>query len=139
MQRERLKINRKVLGLSLVAILALVSIAGRVFLWPAQYPDYSFEHVLGNTKQAKNQPLVKQLFELGNKLSSLKDNKPGSISNNELREKLVFLRKICKDSCKAIRCRADPGLGHACRINCPKKTVYFCSIAVKELPIELVK
>lgn len=139
MQRHRMKIK---LGLWIVismVVIAVLAVGYRIMFWVDTYPTYSMDYVLRNTKKINHQALVRKLFDLGNKVQSVKDMKPGAIKEEKLRDNLVFLTKVCKDSCKAIRCRVDPGIGHACRINCPKKTVRFCTIAVKPLPEELKK
>ncbi len=139
MQSSRMKIKWGVWGVVLFMMIGLAMIGYRLFFWVDSYPSYTEDHVLRNTKKINNQALVRKLFDLGHKVHTVKDLKPGAIKNDQLRDNLVFLTKICKDSCKTIRCRIDPGLGHACRINCPKKTVRFCSIAVKPLPEEVRK
>lgn len=101
------------------------------------WPLYSKEHILRNLKQVKNGPLVEELFTLHDSVKDVINQKAGSVTSDEKRANLILLTKICKDSCKAIRCRIDPGLGHACRQNCPENKVYFCILATKMLPEEM--
>ena len=101
-----------------------------------QWPTYSKEHILRNIKQPKNLPLIEELFILNDLVKDIIDQKSGSIQNPEKRADLILLTKICKDSCKAIRCRIDPGLGQACRQNCPSGKVDFCILATKRLSPE---
>lgn len=100
------------------------------------WPTYSKPHILRNIKQAKNLPLIEELFSLNDSVKDVIDQKSGSVEDVEKRTNLIFLTKICKDSCKAIRCRIDPGLGQACRQNCPDGKVDFCTLATKRLPEE---
>lgn len=137
MQRHRMKIKFGLWAVIVTMIIAIFIVGYRVIFWVDPHPTYTMDHVLRNTKKISNQALIRKLFALGQRVQSVKDLKSGAIKNDQMRDDLVFLTKICKDSCKAIRCRIDPGLGHACRINCPKKTVKFCSIAVKPLPEEV--
>jgi hypothetical protein len=139
MQRHRIKFKGGLLAIIVLISVAISAVGYRLMFWVDSYPPYTLEQVLRNTKKLSNQPLVRKLFDLGAKVGGIKDKKPGAIKGEPQRDNLVFLTKICKDSCRAIRCRMDPGLGHACRINCPKKTVRFCSIAVKPLPEEVKK
>lgn len=101
-----------------------------------QWPLYSQAHIIRNVKQAKNLPLVMELFSLHESVEDVINQKSGSVTNEEKRTQLILLTKICKDSCKAIRCRVDAGLGQACRQNCPKGKVDFCILATKRLPKE---
>lgn len=103
----------------------------------AQWPAYSKEHILRNLKQVKNRPLVEELLELHNSVADVIDQKSGAVEDPQKRADLILLTKICKDSCKAIRCRVDPGLGQACRQSCPQGKVDFCILATKRLPDEL--
>lgn len=103
----------------------------------AHWPVYSKEHILRNIKQVKNRPLVEELLELHGSIGDSINQKSGAIEDAEKRANLILLTKICKDSCKAIRCRIDPGLGQACRQNCPPGKVNFCILATKPLPDEL--
>lgn len=102
-----------------------------------QWPIYSKEHILRNTKQIKNRPLVEELFEIYESVKDVIDQKSGSVEDPQKRDNLILLTKTCKDSCKAIRCRIDPGLAHACRQNCPEGNVNFCILATKRLPEEV--
>lgn len=101
------------------------------------WPVYSKAHILRNIKQVKNAPLVEELFTLHDSVQDIIDQKAGSIEAEEKRSRLILLTKICKDSCKAVRCRVDPGLGQACRQNCPESKVRFCTLATKKLPDEV--
>ncbi len=100
------------------------------------WPIYSKEHILRNIKQVKNRPLVEKLFEINESVKEVIDQKSGSVEDPQKRAGLILLTKICKDSCKAIRCRVDPGLGQACRQNCPEGKVDFCILATKRLADE---
>ena len=100
------------------------------------WPTYSKEHILRNIKQPKNLPLIEELFILSDLVKDIINQKSGSIETHEKRANLILLTKICKDSCKAIRCRIDPGLGHACRQNCPSGKIDFCILATKRLAPE---
>lgn len=103
----------------------------------AQWPTYSKEHILRNVKQVKNRPFVEELLALHDSVIDVIDQKSGAVEDSQKRADLILLTKICKDSCKAIRCRVDPGLGQACRQNCPQGKVDFCILATKRLPDEL--
>lgn len=102
----------------------------------AQLPTYSKSHILSNVKKNKNVPLAEELFVLGDSVKDVLTARPGSVSDPKKRSKLILLNKVCKDSCKAIRCRVDPGLGHACRQNCHPKKVRSCILAAVRLPDE---
>lgn len=94
---------------------------------------YSYEQVLAHAKKPKNLPLINELYRLGNQVRSFKDLKSREVSDEEKRSAHILLSKICKDSCLPIRCRIDPGLGHACRLNCPVRKVKFCVTSLKPL------
>lgn len=96
--------------------------------------DYSYEQVVAHVKKPKNIPLIEELYRLGDRVRSVKDLKSRDIPDQEQRNSRILLGKICKDSCLPIRCRMDPGLGHACRVNCPARKVKFCITSLKPLP-----
>ncbi|MBW8309960.1 MAG: hypothetical protein K0M45_10085 [Candidatus Paracaedibacteraceae bacterium] len=96
---------------------------------------YTHEQVLRHTKKVKHIPLIEELYRLGEQVASVKDLKSKDIKDAEQKKIHILLSKICKDSCLPFRCRIDPGLGHACRINCPARKVKFCVTSLKPLPI----
>ncbi len=98
-----------------------------------QLQDYDLEYVLRFTKNNKNKPLVEELFKLGNKVRDVRDLKSSMIQDEKKRKIHVLLNRICRDTCKTIRCRIDPGLGHACRINCPERRMNTCKLATKDI------
>lgn len=102
----------------------------------AHWPTYSKEHILRNVRQVKNRPLVEELVALHDSVGEAIHQKSGAVEDIQKRANLILLTKICKDSCKAIRCRVDPGLGQACRQNCPQGKTNFCILATKRLPDE---
>ncbi len=96
-------------------------------------PKYSKDQVLTITHSERNVPLVKELYRLGDRVGDLKEVKSKTIINKDQREAHVLLSKICKDSCLPIRCRLDPGLGQACRVNCPSRKIRFCITTLKPI------
>lgn len=99
-------------------------------------PTYTLEEVLQHTHKEKNKPLVIELFRLGDIARDSLHLKRSEIADKETRHARTLLNRICKDTCKAIRCRIDPGLGHACRINCPGAKLTPCKMAVQSLKNE---
>lgn len=95
--------------------------------------ELSLEQVLFITKNKKNIPIIEELFRLGVQVRDIKDQKTSKVEDEEQRKVLILLSRMCKDTCKTIRCRIDPGLGHACRINCPDRRVKLCKLATPEL------
>lgn len=93
--------------------------------------DYTLEDVLEMTTHKKNTPLILELFKLGDQVKKNRDLSYHNIKDETERDALILLTRICKDTCKAIRCRIDPGLGHACRINCPQSKIKPCRLSVK--------
>ncbi len=96
-------------------------------------PSYSQAHLLNEAAYERNEPLIKELFRLGDRVGSLKEVKSSTIINKDQRDAHILLSKICKDSCLPVRCRLDPGLGHACRVNCPSRKIRFCITTLKPL------
>lgn len=92
---------------------------------------YSMETVLLLNENPKNKPLILKLFKWGEEVGPYRDTSSSQILDKNLRHKKILLNRMCKDSCRALRCRMDPGLGHACRINCPQKTIYTCRLSLK--------
>jgi len=129
--------RRFILPLLVMTVLAILIVLTYLKVQDITYwPTYSKPHILRNVKQAKNLPLIEELFALNDSVKDVIDQKSGSVVDLAKRTNLIFLTKICKDSCKAIRCRIDPGLGQACRQNCPEGKVDFCILATKRLPEE---
>ncbi len=96
-------------------------------------PFYSQELLLSEATQERNKPLINELFRLGEIVGDLKEVKSSTIDNTEQKEAHILLSKICRDSCLPVRCRLDPGLGHACRVNCPTRKIRFCITTLKPL------
>lgn len=94
---------------------------------------YSHARVLSHTQNPKNVPLIEELYRLGGKVESVKGLNSKQITDPEQKSDYILLSKICKDSCLPLRCRMDPGLGHACRINCPAHKIKFCITSLKPL------
>ncbi len=96
-------------------------------------PVYSKERLLSEATQERNKPLINELFRLGEIVGDLKEVKSATIDNKEQRDAHILLSKICRDSCLPVRCRLDPGMGHACRVNCPTRKIRFCITTLKPL------
>ncbi len=96
-------------------------------------PLYSQERLLGESVHERNKPMIKELFRLGDRVGDLKEVKSRAIVNKDQRDAHILLSKICKDSCLPVRCRLDPGLGHACRVNCPSRKIRFCVTTLKPI------
>lgn len=94
---------------------------------------YSHARVLSHTQNPKNVPLIEELYRLGGKVEPVKGLNSKQITDPEQKSDYILLSKICKDSCLPLRCRMDPGLGHACRINCPAHKIKFCITSLKPL------
>jgi hypothetical protein len=120
------------------ATLILATLIGALIIHKYQINQtleaYTHEQVLGHVVKPKNIPLVEELYRLGNQVITVKGLKSKEISDPDQRKAHILLCKICKDSCLAIRCRLDPGLGHACRTNCPARKIPFCVTSLKPLP-----
>ena len=99
-------------------------------------PNYSKAHIIRNVRKPKNIPLIEELFKLNEEVREVVNDKPGGIADEKKRSTLILLTKLCKDSCKAIRCRIDSSLGHACRQSCPTRKIRYCLMATKRLPDE---
>lgn len=121
-------------ALILTAFATLSYLTYQKYLRTAVPKDYSVEDVLRFTKLEKNKPVIEELFKLGDQVRDVRDLKSSQILDDEKRKAHILLNRMCRDTCKTIRCRIDPGLGHACRINCPDRRVKICKIATKEMP-----
>lgn len=108
-------------------------------------PFYSLDESLTLTKNPKNKPLILELYRLGAQVRHTQSPSQHDImlvSNTFLPpqppttvehplDAQILLTRLCKDSCRALRCRIDPGLGHACRVNCPRYKIRACRLAIK--------
>ena len=126
----------------MLPILIVITIAGLGYFTYQKYQksshqqDYDLEYVLRFTKNNKNRPIIEELFRLGDKVRDVRDLKSSQVLDDEKRNTLILLNRMCRDTCKTIRCRIDPGLGHACRINCPARKMKACKLATKNVPPE---
>lgn len=98
-----------------------------------QLQDFNVEYVLRHTKNNKNRPIIEELFKLGDQVRDVRDLKSSQIVDEDKRKAHILLNRMCRDTCKTIRCRIDPGLGHACRINCPARRMKACKLATKDI------
>ena len=102
-----------------------------------QLQDFNMEYVLRHTKNNKNRPIIEELFKLGDQVRDVRDLKSSQIIDEDKRKAHILLNRMCRDTCKTIRCRIDPGLGHACRINCPERRMKACKLATKDISPEV--
>lgn len=132
-------VNKKIYSL-LAVILILISVIPCLLYEKYQsnrnLEVYSYEQVIENTVKPKNIPLVEELYRLGSQVTKVKDLKSKEITDPDQKKTHILLSKICKDSCLPVRCRIDPGLGQACRINCPAHKIKFCVTSLKPFPKE---
>lgn len=143
-------LRRHLLNLFTVSLIGFIGyLSYEKYLSVQSLPSYSLEEALSLNKNPKNKPLILELYRLNDQILETEEqsnevpllfisNDPTekSISMNQVADAQVtdakiLLNRICKDSCRALRCRMDPGLGHACRVNCPQHKITHCRLAVK--------
>lgn len=125
-------LQRHLLSVFIVIILGIIGyLSWEKYCITETLEDFTVEEVIQITTNPKNKPFIYELFKLGNKVKNIRDVSYHDVLGEEKKNDLLVLTRICKDTCKAIRCRIDPGLGHACRINCPKSKIRPCRMSVK--------